>query len=265
MRLLVTTIGSRLPAASRRIGGSCTTIRFRQTRRRRNRSPADRHSSSPALDAPARELSRRLAAPRQRLASLRAILRRHRSERRASASSMPAVSTSSHCIPSSDDCRGQIVARRSALRRNERRVTPHCRLDAIRCTPNRATSALNRLLLPTFGGPTSATCVSRCRRQPRRHLLGHVAKHAAPPIPAARTTSAGEMNSMSSSTKSRPASSSASSCSNSSRNDCSGRASPPANCDERRVELVVAARVDHAEHRFGLRQIEPAGQKRPQA
>ena len=82
--------------------------------------------------------------------------------------------------------------------------------------------------------------------------------------PVAPSTPLREMNSMSSSTKSRPASSSASSCSKSSRSCWSGRASPPASCASAASSSSCAARIDHAQHGFGLRQIDPPRQKRSQ-
>ena len=44
---------------------------------------------------------------------------------------------------------------------------------------------------------------------------------------------------------------------------CSGPARPPASCSSA-LQLRVSGSIDHAQHGFGLREIDPAGQKSPQ-
>ena len=66
--------------------------------------------------------------------------------------SMPAVSTSSQRRPSSSIVVVEVVARRAAVVGDDARVRLACS-----AAPNRSASALNRLLLPTLGGPTRTT------------------------------------------------------------------------------------------------------------
>ena len=127
--------------------------------------------------------------------------------------------------------------------------------------PNRLASALNKLLLPALGGPSEHDLAGRVHGEPRRHLLGDAANLGGDCVQSRREF-VGEMNSMSSSTKSRPASSSASSVSSSSRSRWSGRARLPASCSTAVCSSSCLLGVDHAEHGFGLREIEPAGQER---
>ena len=75
--------------------------------------------------------------------------------------------------------------------------------------------------------------------------------------------SAAVMNSMSSAEKSSPASSRASR-SKATRAGPKRAGQPAGQLGQGRSELLLALGVDHAQHRFGLGQVDAAGQKRPQ-